>query len=62
LTGDAVSLTASVAGTSFSGIGTLERNMDATPREIRGAFEDGSDFSVAACRLNQAQKASQPLL
>ena len=52
LTGDAVSLTTSGSGTSFSGVGTLERNPDATPREIRGTFEDGSSFSVAACRLN----------
>jgi hypothetical protein len=53
LAGDAVSLSADGGGVTFSGTGILERDLsDATPTEIQGSFDDGSTFSVAACRLN----------
>lgn len=52
LSGDAVTLSASGGGESLTGSGTLERNTDSSPREIRGTLSDGSTFSIAACRLN----------
>ena len=52
LDGDAVSLTATGGGSTLNGTGTLERNGDGSPREVQGTLDDGSTFSLAACRLN----------
>ena len=52
LTGDAVSLTATGGGLTNVGTGTLTRNPDGSPSEVLGTFDDGSSFSIVACRLN----------
>ena len=52
LTGDAVSLTATSGNETLTGSGTLTRNSDGSPREVQGTLEDGSTFSMVACRLN----------
>lgn len=52
LAGDAVSLTATSGSETLTGSGTLTRNADNSPREIAGTLEDGSTFSMVACRLN----------
>ncbi|MBT8078852.1 MAG: hypothetical protein KJO31_09735 [Gammaproteobacteria bacterium] len=52
LTGDSVSLTATSATETLSGSGTLTRNADNSPREVQGTLDDGSTFSMVACRLN----------
>jgi len=52
LTGDAVSLTATGAGGTNVGSGTLTRHPDGSPDEVLGTFDDGSTFSIVACRLN----------
>lgn len=52
LTGDAVSLTASGGGNTFTAMGTLTINPDGSPDEAQGTFDDGSDFSIVACPLN----------
>jgi len=52
LTGDAVSLTATGGGITNVGSGTLTKNADGSPDEVQGTFDDGSSFSMVACRLN----------
>ena len=52
LSGDAVSLTASGGGTTALGTGTLTTHPDGSPDEVQGTFDDGSTFSIVACRLN----------
>ncbi|MBT8099862.1 MAG: hypothetical protein KJO82_08930, partial [Gammaproteobacteria bacterium] len=52
LTGDSAVLSATGGGATFSGTGVLTREADGTPREMTGVFDDGSTFSIAACRLN----------
>lgn len=52
LDGDAVSLTATGGGETVTGTGTLTRFPDGSPDEVQGTLEDGSSFSIVACRLN----------
>ena len=52
LTGDAVSLTGTGGGTTYVGSGTLTRNPDGSPDELQGSSDDGTTFSIVACRLN----------
>lgn len=52
LTGDVVSLSATGGGSTFTGSGTLTSNPDGSPDEAQGTLNDGSSFSIVACRLN----------
>jgi len=52
LVGDNVVLTATSGGQTLLGSGVMTRHPDGSPNEAQGTFDDGTSFSIVACRLN----------